>query len=139
MEDVKKINNILKKFVEATDLLGGSTYATISFMHQALQIIKRDICTFTKESVDIDLITLVTVFDDVVEYVESPEDEIDTKRPKGRKIFIETPQDCKNLEKNVKNALYKAMNYYWSIPDEYGMMECYWIQDVKNYDLLLFV
>ena len=121
-EALKKLTCILKKFAEATDLLGGSTYTTISFMYQALQIIKRDICTFTKESVDIDPTTQDTVFDEDVEYVDSPEDEINTKHPKGRKIFIETPQNCKNLEKHVKNALYKAMNYYWNVPNEYGMM-----------------
>jgi len=62
------------------------------------------------------------VFDEDVEYVDSPEDEIDINHPKGRRIFIETPQDCKNLEKNVRNALYKAMNHYWNIPNEFGMM-----------------
>jgi len=121
-EALKKLTCILKKFAEATDLLGGSTYTTISFMHQALQIIKQDICSFTRETVDIDLATQDTVFDENVEYVDSPEDEINTKHPKGRKIFIETPQNCKNLERNVKNALYKAMNHYWNVPNEYGMM-----------------
>jgi hypothetical protein len=72
--------------------------------------------------VDIDLTTSDTVFDEDVEYVDSPEDEIDTNHPKGRKIFIETPQDCNNLEKNVRNALYKAMNHYWNIPNVFGMM-----------------
>jgi hypothetical protein len=42
------------------------------------------------------------VFDENVEYVDSPEDEIGTRHPKGRKIYIETLQDCKYLEKNVK-------------------------------------
>jgi hypothetical protein len=62
------------------------------------------------------------VFDEDVEYVDSPEDEINTSHPKGRKIYIETPQDCKDLEKNVKNALYKAMNYYWNVPNDYAMI-----------------
>ncbi|GES79445.1 zinc finger BED domain-containing protein 1-like [Rhizophagus clarus] len=111
-EALRRLTNILKKFAEATDLLDGSTYTTISFMHQALQIIKQNICTTsTNESVNIDLTTLDIVFDEDVEYADSPEDEIDTRHPKGRKIYI---QDCKDLEKNVKNALYKAMNHYWN-------------------------
>ncbi|GBC00393.1 hypothetical protein RclHR1_03840015 [Rhizophagus clarus] len=111
-EALRRLTNILKKFAEATDLLGGSTYTTISFMHQALQIIKRDICTTsTNESVNIDPTTLDTVFDEDVEYADSPEDEIDTRHPKGRKIYIETSQGCKDLEKNVKNALSIYKNY----------------------------
>ena len=122
-EALKKLTCILKKFAEATDLLGGSTYTTISFMHQALQIIKRNLHTSSnKKSVNIDLTTQNTVFDEDVEYVDSPEDEVNTKHPKRRRIFIETPQDCKDLEKNVKNTLYKAINHYWSIPNEYAMI-----------------
>jgi hypothetical protein len=107
--------------VKATDPLGGNTYTTISFMHQALQIIKQDIYPLTKESVNIDLTTLDTVFDEDVEYVDSPEDEIGTRYPKGRKIYIET-QNCKDLEKNVKNALCKTLNHYWNIPNNYAMI-----------------
>jgi hypothetical protein len=121
-EALKKLTNILKKFAEATDLLGGSTYTTISFMHQALQIIRRDICPLTKESVNIVLTTLDREFDEDVEYVDSPEDEIGTRNPKERKTYIETPQDCKDLEKNVKIALYKAMNHYWNVPNDYAMI-----------------
>ncbi|GBB99571.1 hypothetical protein RclHR1_35650001 [Rhizophagus clarus] len=92
-------------------------------MHQALQIIKQDICTTsTNELVNIDLTTLDTVFDENVEYADCPEDEIDIRHPKGRKIYIETPRDCKDLEKNVKNALYKIINHYWNVPNEYAMI-----------------
>jgi hypothetical protein len=62
------------------------------------------------------------VFDEDVEYVDSPKDEIGTRHPKGRKIYIETPQDCKDLEKNGKNALYKAMNHYWNVSNDYAMI-----------------
>ncbi|GES85940.1 hypothetical protein GLOIN_2v1482909 [Rhizophagus clarus] len=63
-----------------------------------------------------------TVFDEDVEYANSPKDEIDTRHPKGRKIYIEMSQDCKDLEKNVKNTLYKAMNHYWNVPNKYAMI-----------------
>jgi hypothetical protein len=36
------------------------------------------------------------VFDKDIEYVDSPEDEISTRHPKGRKTYIEIPQDCKD-------------------------------------------
>ncbi|PKY52455.1 hypothetical protein RhiirA4_425290 [Rhizophagus irregularis] len=75
-EALKKLTNILKKFAEATDLL--------------------------EESVNIVLTTLDIVFDEDVKYVDSPEDEINTSHPKERKIYIETPQDCKDLKKMSK-------------------------------------
>ncbi|CAB4376059.1 unnamed protein product [Rhizophagus irregularis] len=73
---------------EAIDLLGDSIYATISFMHQALQIIKQDICSLTKESVNIVLTILDIVFDKDVEYVDSSEDEINTSHLKRRKFIL---------------------------------------------------
>jgi hypothetical protein len=39
------------------------------------------------------------VFDEDIEYVDSPKDEIGTRHLKGRKIYIETPQDCKKCQK----------------------------------------
>jgi hypothetical protein len=122
-EALKVLTDILQKFADATDILGGSTYTTISFMYHALQIIKSRIYTYNKEQTDeIDITTQDTVFDENVGYVDAPEDEIYVNDSKGRKISIETPQDCKNLEKKVKNALYKAMNHYWDVPSENGMM-----------------
>ncbi|GES94672.1 hypothetical protein RCL_jg22678.t1 [Rhizophagus clarus] len=50
-----------------------------------------------------------------------------------KKIYIEMPQDCKDLEKNVKNALYKAMNYYWNVPNEYAMISALLRSIYKNY------
>ncbi|GBB85005.1 hypothetical protein RclHR1_11590009 [Rhizophagus clarus] len=76
----------------------------------------------SNSKINIDLTTLDTVFDEDVEYANSPKDEIDTRHPKGRKIYIEMSQDCKDLEKNVKNTLYKAMNHYWNVPNKYAMI-----------------
>ena len=54
-EALKKLTNILKKFAEATEFLEGSNYTTISFMYQALEIIKQDIYVSTEETAEIDL------------------------------------------------------------------------------------
>jgi hypothetical protein len=121
-EALKKLTNILEKFAEATEILGGSNYTTISFMYQALEIIKKDINVLIEEPVEIDLTTQNTVFDENIGYIDSPEDEIDTDYPKERNISIEIPQNCKNLEKKVKKALYQAMNHYWDVPREHGMI-----------------
>ena len=71
---------------------------------------------------DIDLTNFTTVFDDDVG-IEDPDDddEVDD-HPKWRKILINTPQDCKDLIKKVKLALYTAINHYWSVPQNEGMI-----------------
>lgn len=121
-EALKKLTNILEKFAEATEILGGSNYTTISLMYQALEVIKKELYISTEESVVIDLTTLNTVFDDNIGYIDAPDDEINTDYPKERNISIEIPQNCKNLEKKVKKALYQAMNHYWDVPKECGMI-----------------
>src|SRR3954451_5133948 len=70
----------------------------------------------------IDLTSPNTAFDDDVGYEDAPEDEPITERPKRRKININTPQDCVNLENRVKEALYQSINHYWDVPQEQGML-----------------
>ena len=42
--------------------------------------------------------------------------------PKRRKILINTPQDCKDLTEKVKLALHTAINHYWIVPQNEGMI-----------------
>ena len=70
----------------------------------------------------VDLTSPNTAFDDDVGYEDAPDDEPITERPKRRKININTPQDCTNLEKHVKAALYQSINHYWDVPQEQGML-----------------
>jgi hypothetical protein len=70
----------------------------------------------------IDLTSQNTAFDDDVGYEDAPEDEPISGQPTRRKININMPQNCINLEKRVKAALYQAMNHYWEVPQEQGML-----------------
>ncbi|CAB4418985.1 unnamed protein product [Rhizophagus irregularis] len=69
----------------------------------------------------IDLTSPNTAFDDNVGYEDAPEDEI-TQQPKRRKININIPQNCFELEKRVKVALYQSINHYWEVSQEQGML-----------------
>jgi len=70
----------------------------------------------------VDLTSLNTAFDDDVGYEDAPEDEPISKQPRHRKININTPQNCADLDKRVKAALYQSMNHYWEVPQEQGML-----------------
>jgi len=63
-----------------------------------------------------------TVFDENIRYIDAPEDEININYSKLRNISIESSQNCKDLEKRVKNTLYQAINHYWNILKEYGII-----------------
>ena len=120
---IKQLIKVLEPFASGTELLEGSKYATISFMYDAITEIKKGVySTYDIESEDIDLTNYTTVFDDDVG-IEDPDDddEIDD-HPKRRKILINTPQDCKDLIEKVKFALYMAINHYWSVPQDEGMI-----------------
>lgn len=113
----------MEDFAGATEYLGGSKYATISLMYSVLAMIKQKILPDNDSNVeDIDLTNSDTAFDDDVGYEDAPEDESISEQPKRRKININTPQNCTDLEKRVKAALYRSMNHYWEVPQEQGML-----------------
>jgi hypothetical protein len=113
--------DILGDFAEATEYLGGSKYTTISLMYCLLTIISKKLIPEDSNIEVIDLTNPNTAFDDDVGYEDAPEDEI-TQQPKRRKININVPQNCSGLEKRVKEALYQAINHYWEVPQEKGML-----------------
>jgi hypothetical protein len=120
---IKQLIDVLEPFASKTELLEGSKYAMISFMNDAISEIKKGVYSaHDLEPEDIDLTNFTTVFDDDIG-IENPDDddEIDD-HPKRRKILINTPQDCKDLIKKVKLALYTAINHYWSVPQNEGMI-----------------
>ncbi|CAB5330942.1 unnamed protein product [Rhizophagus irregularis] len=122
-QEISKLIIILEDFAGATEYLGGSKYATISLMYSVLAMIKQKILPDNDSNVeDIDLTNSDTAFDDDVGYEDAPEDESISEQPKRRKININTPQNCTDLEKRVKAALYRSMNHYWEVPQEQGML-----------------
>lgn len=120
---IKQLIEVLEPFASGTELLEGSKYATISFMYNAITEIKEGVySTHNTEPEDIDLTNLTTVFDDDVGIKDPDDDDEIDDHPKRRKILINTPQDCKDLIKKVKLALYTAMNHYWDVPQDEGMI-----------------
>ena len=54
----------------------------------------------------VDLTSPNMAFNDDVGYEDAPEDEPISEQSKRRKININTPQNCTDLDKHVKAALY---------------------------------
>src|SRR2546430_1766160 len=98
---ISKLIVILEDFAGATEYLGGSNYTTISLMYSLLAVISKKLIPDDSYMEVIDLTGSDTVFDDDVGYEDAPEDEPITERPKRRKININTPQDCTDLENCV--------------------------------------
>jgi len=122
-QEIGKLIIILEDFAEATEYLGGSKYTTISLMYSVLAIINQKILPDDNSNVEVvDLTSPNTAFDDDVGYEDAPEDEPISKQPKCRKININIPQNCTDLDKRVKAALYQSMNHYWEVPQEQGML-----------------
>src|SRR5437868_5905155 len=119
---ISKLIVILEDFAGATEYLSGSNYITISLMYSLLAVISKKLIPDDSYMEVIDLTGSDTVFDDDVGYEDAPEDEPITERPKCKKININTPQDCTDLENCVKAALYQSINHYWEVPQEQGML-----------------
>jgi hypothetical protein len=119
---IKQLIDVLEPFASATKLLEGSKYATISFMNDVITAIKNGVQSTQNVEPNIDFTYPTTVFDDDIG-IEDPDDddEVDD-HPKRRKILINTPQDCKDLTEKVKLALHTAINHYWIVPQNEGMI-----------------
>src|SRR5215213_212555 len=122
-QEISKLVKVLKDFAKATEYLGGSKYTTISLMYSVLVIISQKLLPDDNSNVEVvDLTSPNTAFDDDVGYEDAPEDEPISIQPKCRKININMPQNCTDLDKRVKAALYQSMNHYWEVPQEQGML-----------------
>ena len=121
--EMKKLIIILEDFAGVTEYLGGSKYTTISLMYSLLVMISQKVMPVDDSNTEvIDLTSPNTAFDDDVGYDDAPDDEPITGYPKRRKININIPQSCVDLEKRVKAALYQSINHYWEVPQEQGML-----------------
>ena len=120
---VKQLIKVLEPFASGTQLLEGSKYATISFMYDAITEIKNGVYNTDDTQYEcIDLTDHTTVFDDDVGIGDPDDDDEVDDHPKRRKILINTPQDCRNLIEKVRFALYTAINHYWCVPKDEGMV-----------------
>ena len=120
---IKQLIKVLEPFALGTQLLEGSKYVTISFMYDAITEIKNGVYNTDDMQYEcIDLIDHTMVFDDDVGIEDSDNDDEVDDHPKRRKILINTPQDCKDLIEKVRFALYTAMNHYWCVSKDEGMV-----------------
>lgn len=121
---INELISVLEPFAHATEFLGGSKYATVSFMYHAINIVTKNVKPSESDEnhETIDLTESDMAFDDDVGYEDADEDDVTDDQSKRRKIKINTPQNCKDLILNVKNALYKSITHYWDIPEDYGLI-----------------
>ncbi|CAG8494321.1 1220_t:CDS:10 [Dentiscutata erythropus] len=108
---MKDLIKILQPFADATKLLGGSKYTTMSYMYPAISSLKKLLKITYNTQIDINLDDTNTVFDDDQEFQE----EIDLIDEPELKL-IKLPQICNGMIENVKIALFNALNYYWEYP-----------------------
>jgi len=135
---IKQLIKILEPFASGTKLLEGSKYATINFMNDVIAKIKKRISSnHDINPEEIDLTNPTTVFDDDIGIDDPEEDDEIDDYPKRRKIKINTPQDCRNLIERVRSALYLAIDYYWSVPQEEGMVATFLDPSVSHLILRL--
>jgi hypothetical protein len=119
---IKQLIKILEPFASGTELLEGSNYATISFMYDAIAEITNGIIDSDEIDLEeIDFTDHTTIFDNDIAIEDSDDDEINDYQ-KRRKILVNIPQNCNNLIGKVRSALYTAMNYYWNVPQDEGMI-----------------
>lgn len=120
---IENLIPILAPFAEATELLGGSKYATISFMYHAINVITKGVASFEEEEVEVvDFTKPNMAFDDNIGYEDADDEDVIDNQPSVRKIKINIPQDCENLISKVKHTLHKSLTHYWNVPEDYGLI-----------------
>ncbi|GBC00388.1 hypothetical protein RclHR1_03840010 [Rhizophagus clarus] len=122
---ISELIPILEPFANATELLGGSQYATVSFIYPAINVITRGVKPSNSNINEVEAVDFTepsTAFDDDIEYEDLEDGNIANNQSKQHKVKINMPQDCKNLILKVKSALYKSITHYWNIPKDYGLI-----------------
>lgn len=140
---LEQLTNLLAPFAEATTLLGGSTYSTISFISPAIKVLLQnckprlidyDDNQTENEIEDINFDDITTIFDDeeiIIDYDYNNEVEV-TINAKQIKVnqFIET----NGLIYKVKKALYAALKHYWKLPIESSLIATFLDPRCKKMD-----
>ncbi|PKK62627.1 hypothetical protein RhiirC2_790092 [Rhizophagus irregularis] len=130
---ISELIPILELFANATELLGGNQYATVSFIYPAINIITKGVKLSNSNSNEVEVVDFTepnTTFDDDVEYEDSEDRDIANNQSKQRKIKINTQQDyprCKSLSfvspELHSNIHLKLRSIYNEIKLEYSEQE----------------
>ncbi|CAG8611509.1 2147_t:CDS:2 [Rhizophagus irregularis] len=102
---LKDLKPILRTFSEATELLKGSSYCTISIMTPILIGIKKK---FTPNNINYEL-----AFDEATDNNDDNELEQLSQQTTTRKFNLKVPINTRNLLAKIKSAFYILMDYYW--------------------------
>ncbi|CAB4412004.1 unnamed protein product [Rhizophagus irregularis] len=100
---ISELIPILEPFANATELLGGSQYATVSFMYSAINVITKGVKPSNSNSNEVEVVDFTkpnTAFDDVVEYEDSEDGDNTNNQSKQQDYgLIATLLDprCKSL------------------------------------------
>ncbi|GES76468.1 zinc finger BED domain-containing protein 1-like [Rhizophagus clarus] len=106
---ISELVPILEPFANATELLGGSQYATVSFMYPAINVITRGVKPSNSNINEVEAVDFTKpsiAFDDDIEYKDSED-----------RILLIINQNNK-----IKSALYESIIRYWNIPKDYGLI-----------------
>lgn len=117
------LTKVLKQFHNATNLLGGSQYSTISFMYTAIMTIKQNLNIDT-DGENINYTYLPDAFDDDPDLQDEQEyyDQISEEEMNQKNLKINNPQITNGALNKVKFALLKALDYYWKIPTDEALL-----------------
>jgi len=119
--------NILGPFYEATLLLGGSKFVTISLVYPLIEALKKKYVS-SESHEEPEYETTEDAFDGNAEYADdSDENDINVneeRNKKKRKIKINSPQNMIGLADLVKSHLFKYLNYYWKNPTAEELITC---------------
>ena len=77
---ISLLTAVLKPFAEATELLGGSKYTTISFMYSAIMVIKQGLSLTETSNIDFD--SSDDAFEDDIDYDDDEMQETDVSSVK---------------------------------------------------------
>jgi hypothetical protein len=120
--------NILGPFHEATQILGGNTYVTISLIYPLINALKeqnRAASILTQEEPNLELSE--DAFDDNIEYDDDDENIENTENNTNKnikKIKINQPQETFGLANIIKKYLYKYLCHYFENPNPEDLIIC---------------
>ncbi|CAG8752810.1 15845_t:CDS:2, partial [Racocetra persica] len=98
---------ILRPFAEATELLGGSKYFTISFMYGVITVIEQGLLSLARTS-NTDFDSSDNIFEDDIIYVDESQENYESYE-KCRRININNLQNYENLKEKINKEAMLAM------------------------------
>lgn len=116
---LEELTMLLAPFAEITELLGGSTYSTVSFMWPAITTLTRtcEPMWMSINDVEIDFMNMSTIFEEEEEDIIDFDEELEIiTTSNGNKFKLSQPQNTESLVEKVKASLHKALNHYWDAP-----------------------